>query len=95
MLIDGREKVEIEILRNQKVVIHYLQSIDDVCENLEDYHPTNKSSVLVVIHDMIADMECNQKLSTIVSEITLRGRKLHISLAFISKSYFKMPKTIT
>ena len=95
MLIHGREKVEIEILRNQKAVIHYLQSVDDVCENLEDYHPTNKRSVLVVIHDVIADMECNKKLSTIVSEIILRGRKLNISLAFTSKSYFKMPKTIT
>ena len=48
-----------------------------------------------MIHDVIADMECNKKLSTIVSEIILRGRKLNISLAFTSKSYFKMPKTIT
>ena len=72
-----------------------MQTIDDVCENLEDYHPTNKRSVLVVIHDVIADMEFNKKLSTIVSEIILRGRKLNISLAFTSKSYFKMPKTIT
>ena len=29
-----------------------------------------------------------------VNELILRGRKLIISLAFISQSYFKVPKTI-
>ena len=43
--------------------------------------------------DMIADMESNKKLSAIVTELFLRGRKLNISL-FISLSYFKVPKTI-
>ena len=43
---------------------------------------------------MIADMESNKKLSPIVTELFLRGRKLNISLVFISQSYFKVPKTI-
>ena len=34
--------------------------------------------------DMIADMECNKKLSPIVTELFLRGRKLNILLLFIS-----------
>ena len=44
---------------------------------------------------MIADMESNKKLSPIVTELFLRGRKFNISLAFMSLSYFKVPKTIT
>ena len=44
--------------------------------------------------DMIADMESNKKLSPIVTELFLRGRKLNISVIFISQSYFKVPKTI-
>ena len=40
-------------------------------------------------------MEFNKKLSSIVTELFLRGRKLNISLVFISQSYFKVPKTIT
>ena len=44
--------------------------------------------------DMIADMESNKKISPIVFELFLRGRKLNISLVFISQSYFKVPKTI-
>ena len=44
--------------------------------------------------DMIADIETNKKLSPIVTELFLRGRKMNIWLAFISQSYFKVPKTI-
>ena len=44
---------------------------------------------------MIADMESNKKLSLIVTELFLRGRKLTISLVFISQSYFKVPKTVS
>ena len=44
--------------------------------------------------DTIADMESNKKLSPIVTELFLRERKLNIALAFIPKSYFKVPKTI-
>ena len=41
---------------------------------------------------MIADMETNMKLSPIVTEVFSRGRKLNISLVFISHSFFKVPK---
>ena len=39
-------------------------------------------------------MESNKKISPIVNELFLRGRKLNILLAFISQSYIKVPKTI-
>ena len=62
MLINGREKVGIEKLKNPKVFIDYSQTIDNVFENLEDYNPTMKRRVLIVFDDMIADMEFNEKL---------------------------------
>ena len=40
-------------------------------------------------------MKSNIKLSPIVTELILRGRRLNISHAFVSQFYFKMPKTIT
>ena len=43
---------------------------------------------------MIADMEYTSKLSPIVTELFLTGRKLNILLVCISQSYFKMSKTI-
>ena len=39
-------------------------------------------------------MKANKKLSPIVTELFLRGRKCNISLVFISQYYFKVPKTI-
>ena len=94
LLINGREKVGIEISKNPKEFIDYY-TIDDVYENLEDYNPTKKRRVLIVFDDMIADMESNKKLSPIVIELFLRGKKLNILLVFISQSYFKVPKTKT
>ena len=56
-------------------------------------NPTKKRRVLLVFDYMIADMEFNKILSPIVTELFLRGRKLNISLVFISQSYIKVPKT--
>ena len=94
LLINGREKVGTEDFKNPKAFIDYSQTVGDVYENLEDYNPTEKRRVLIVFDDMTAVMESNKKLSPIVSELFLRGRKLNISLGFISESYFKVPKTV-
>ena len=94
LLINGKEKVGIKTVKNPKAFIDYSQTIDDVYENLEDYNPTKKRRVLIVFDDMIADMESNKKLNPKVTELFLRGRKLNISLVFISQSYFKVPKII-
>ena len=36
----------------------------------------------------------NKKLSSIVTELFIRGRKLNIPLVFITQSYFKVPKDV-
>ena len=41
---------------------------------------------------MIADMLSNKKLNSIVTELFIWGRKLNISLIFITQSY--LPKNI-
>ena len=43
---------------------------------------------------MIADMINNKKLNPIVSEVFIRGRKLNISIVFITHSYFKELKEV-
>ena len=43
---------------------------------------------------MIADVINNKKLNPIVSELFITGRKLNISIVFITKSYFKVPKGV-
>ena len=36
----------------------------------------------------------NKKLNPIVTELFIRGRKLNISIVFITQSYFKVPKDV-
>ena len=43
---------------------------------------------------MIADIISHKKLNPVATELFIRGRKLNISLAFISLSYFASPKKI-
>ena len=93
LLINERVKAGIKELENPNAFIDSSQTIDDVYENLKDYNPTKKRKVLIVFDDMIADMEPNKKLRPMVIELFLRGRKVNISLVFMSQSYFNL-KTI-
>ena len=43
---------------------------------------------------MITDMINNKKLNSVVTKMFIRGRKLNISLAFITQSYFKFSKNV-
>ena len=56
--------------------------------------PDKENKILIVFDDMITDMINNKKLNSIVTELFLRGRKLNISLVFITQSYFKVPKDV-
>ena len=89
LLINGREKVRIENLKDPKVFIDYSQIIDDVYENLEDYNPMRKRRVLLVFYDITGHMESNKKLIPIVTEVFLKGRKLNISLVFFITILFQ------
>ena len=66
----------------------------DVYKNIGEYNPAPENKILIVFDDMIADMVHNKKLDSIVTELFSRGRKLNISFAFITQSYFKVPKML-
>ena len=53
-----------------------------------------KRKVLIAFDDMIADMINNEKLNPIVTRLFIRGRKLNISIVFITQSYFRVPKDV-
>ena len=54
--------------------------MDDIYKNIEEYNPNKKVKILIVCHDMIADMHNNKKLNPIVTELIMKGRKLNIFL---------------
>ena len=65
-----------------------------VYKNIEDYNLGRERTFLIVFDDMIADMINNKKLNPIVTQLFIRGTKLNISIVFITKSYFKVPKDV-
>ena len=49
---------------------------------------------MIVFEDMIADILSNKKVNPVVTELFIRGRKLNISLVFMTQYYFAVPKNI-
>ena len=66
----------------------------DVYKNIDEYNPYKENEILTVFDDMIADMIHNKKLYSIVTELFIRGRKINISLIFVTQSYVKVPKDV-
>ena len=93
-LINKRESVGINHFNNPKVFIEYSNDLRDVYKNIDYYNLYKENKILMVFDDMIADMINNKKLNSTVTELVITGRKLNISLAFITQSYFKVPKDI-
>ena len=56
----------------------------NVYRNINHYNPDKQNKLLIVFDDMIADMIQNKKLNSIVTELFIRGKKLSISLVFIT-----------
>ena len=66
----------------------------DVYKNIDMDNPDKENKILIVFDNMFADMINNKKLNSIVTELLFRGRKLNISLVFITQLYFKVPKDV-
>ena len=93
-LINKGEKVGLDHFDDSKAFIEYSNDMQDVYKNIEDYNLGKKRKILIVFDDMIADMINDKTLNPIVTELFIRGRKLNISIVFITQSYFKVPKDV-
>ena len=62
--------------------------------NIDEYNVDKERKIFIVFDDMIADVINNKKLNSIVTKLFIRGRKINISLVFITQSYFKVPKDV-
>ena len=93
-LIRKCEDVGIKILNDSKAFIEYSQCMDDVYNNIDDYNPSRKREMLIVLDDMTADIMTSKTFQAIIKELFTRCRKQNISLAFIAQSYFFVPKEV-
>ena len=94
LLINKRESTGLKHFNDPKVFIEYSNDMHDVHKNINNYNPDKENKILIVFDDMIADMINNKILNSIVTKLFIRGRKLNISLVFITQSYFKVPKDV-
>ena len=93
-LINNRRNAGIKNYNDPNAFIAYSNTMDDVFSNIDDYNSKRKRRILIVFDDMIADIMTNKEFQAIIKELFTRCRKLNISLAFISQSYFKTPKDV-
>ena len=82
--INIRQKVVLKRFKDPKAFIEYSNHICDVYKNIDEYNVDKDRKILIVLDDMIADIIKNKKLNSIVTELFIRGRKLNISLVFIT-----------
>ena len=93
-LINKREKVGLNYYDDPKAFIECSNDMQDVYKNIDDYNTDKERKILIIFDYMIADMINDKKLNSIVTDLLTRGRKLNISLAFITQSYFKVAKDV-
>ena len=52
--------------------------------NIQEYSLGKKPKILIVFDEMIADVINNKKFNPVVTELFIRGRKLNMSIVFIT-----------
>ena len=78
------ESTGLKYSNDYKAFIWYWNYMNDIYKTIEEYNPIKKRKILIVFDDMIADMFRNKIHNPIVSHLFTRGRKLSISLVFIT-----------
>ena len=93
-LINKRESTCLKHFNDSKAFIEYSNNMVDIYKNIEDYNPNKKQKTLTGFDDMITDILSNKKLNPIVIKLFIVGRKLNISLVFITQCYFAFQKIL-
>ena len=84
-LINVRESAGIKNLNDPHAFIEYSEDMNDVYDDINNYNKGRQNRVLIVFDDMIADIE-------LIKELFYRGRKMNVSIVFITQSYFRALK---
>ena len=93
-MIEKCKNAGIKHLIDPNAFIKCFNTMDDVYENIDDYNPSRKRKILIVLDDMIVGIMANKKFRAKIEELFERCRKLNISLAFIAQSCFAFLKDV-
>ena len=61
-----------------KAFIEYPNNMDGIFESADEYNPTKKRKILILVDYMIVDILSYKKLQSIVTELFIIGRKLFL-----------------
>ena len=89
-----RENVGIKHFNGSNAFTECSDTMVDVYENIDDYNPSRKRKILIAFDDMIVGIMTNKKLKATIKELFIRCRKLNVSLVFIIKFCFSVPKDV-
>ena len=93
-LINKREQAGLKNLTDPKAFIEHSNDMSDALDDIKNYNKNRDKNVLIVFDDIISDIEYNKDFKKIIKELFYRGRKINISLVFITQSYFRVLKDI-
>ena len=74
--------------------VEYLNTIDDIYNNINDYNANEIQKILIVFDDTSADSSTKKTFQSIAKNLFIRCQKLNIYLVFITQFYFPVPKGI-
>ena len=85
-LINKRESICLKHFDDPKAFIKYSNDVQNIYKNTDEYNIDRKRTILIVFDNMIADVNNNKKLNSIVT--------VNILLVFTAQSYFKVPQDV-
>ena len=94
LLVKKPKNGGIKHLNDLNAVIECSNTMDNVFEDIDDYNPNGQWKILIVFDDMIADIMANKKFQVIIKKLFIRCKKLNISVMFMTRSYFSVPKDV-
>ena len=68
--------------------------MDDIPKNIKDFNKKRKRKALIVFDDMISHVMSDKKAQQVLKELFIRGRKLNVTLCFLTHSYFNVSKDV-
>lgn len=74
------------IQKHHGIFKHYY--LNHIYHDINDSNLNRNRKILIIFHDMIANMNTNNKFQSTVKELFIRCKELNIYLVFITQSYF-------
>ena len=82
MLINKKESTGLKYLNDSKAFIKFSNDRGDIYENIEEYNSNKQRKLLIVFDDLIVDMLSNKEHNPIVTELSIRNKKLNFSYIY-------------